>query len=400
MKIAIWMETLFAPGGSKRVATLLANELAKTHEVTMICHQDPSSEDRQMYHMSERIHVVFLDRDRYCTYFAKKAGALIKRINNKTGLFNGKHTCSILENSLLPPSARKKLLAFFEEQDYDVIIATAYYAMYLAILAPKLRSCTIGWQHNCYDGYFRVPNKMFWHHEQLLRRVLPQLDCYAVLSQYDKRDMEEKIGVPCQVMLNPRSFTSSRKASQEEKRFLLATRFTYAKGIDLMIEAFEKFCREDSQWTLDIIGDGERYQQTVADAQARGIQDRIHFAGFTKEPEAHYLQSSVLVLPSRWEGWPMVIMEAYEFGLPVIAFRTGAMDLIIRDGETGLLPEAFDTDAFASAMLCLAHDDTFRRRLAENAAAEADHYDIGAIAANWEKLLSSLVTRKTERKSL
>ena len=50
----------------------------------------------------------------------------------------------------------------------------------------------------------------------------------------------------------------------------------------------------------------------------------------------------------------MVIMEAFEFGLPVIAFHTGAMDLIIDDGKTGYLPEAFDTKKFTDAMLKLA----------------------------------------------
>ena len=56
----------------------------------------------------------------------------------------------------------------------------------------------------------------------------------------------------------------------------------------------------------------------------------------------------------------MVIMEAFEFGLPVIAYHMGAMDLIIDDGKTGFLPEAFDPHKFAQAMLKLAHDEELR----------------------------------------
>ena len=63
------------------------------------------------------------------------------------------------------------------------------------------------------------------------------------------------------------------------------------------------------------------------------LRTELHFVGYTNEPEKYYLNSSVFLLPSRWEGWPMVIMEAFEFGLPVIAFHTGAMDLIIDDGK-------------------------------------------------------------------
>jgi len=103
----------------------------------------------------------------------------------------------------------------------------------------------------------------------------------------------------------------------------------------------------------------------VADAKRRGIEDRVNFVGYTNEPEKYYLNSSVFLLPSRWEGWPMVIMEAFEFGLPVIAFHTGAMDLIIDDGKTGYLPEAFDTKKFTDAMLKLAHDENSAERCPE-----------------------------------
>ena len=140
----------------------------------------------------------------------------------------------------------------------------------------------------------------------------------------------------------------------------MATRFVYAKGLDLMMESFEEFCKQDDEWQLDIIGAGDLWNQIVADAKRRGIEDRVNFVGYTNEPEKYYLNSSVFLLPSRWEGWPMVIMEAFEFGLPVIAYHMGAMDLIIDDGKTGFLPEAFDPHKFAQAMLKLAHDEELR----------------------------------------
>lgn len=143
----------------------------------------------------------------------------------------------------------------------------------------------------------------------------------------------------------------------------MATRFVYAKGLDLMMESFEEFCKQDSEWQLDIIGSGDLMKEIMADAKKRNLLDRVNFVGYTNEPEKYYLNSSVFLLPSRWEGWPMVIMEAFEFGLPVIAFHTGAMDLIIDDGKTGFLPEAFDTHKFTEAMLKLAHDEDLRRQM-------------------------------------
>ena len=72
----------------------------------------------------------------------------------------------------------------------------------------------------------------------------------------------------------------------------------------------------------------------------------------------------------------MVIMEAFEFGLPVIAYHMGAMDLIIDDGKTGFLPEAFDPHKFAQAMLKLAHDEELRARMSANAIAKSDDFSI------------------------
>ena len=187
-----------------------------------------------------------------------------------------------------------------------------------------------------------MPNVVFWKQECLLQEYLPKLDRYIVLSDYDKRDYKKFLDIDTEVKINPRSFVSERKCDPKSKRFLMATRFVYAKGLDLMMESFEEFCKQDDEWQLDIIGAGDLWNQIVADAKRRGIEDRVNFVGYTNEPEKYYLNSSIFLLPSRWEGWPMVIMEAFEFGLPVIAFHTGAMDLIIDDGKTGYLPEAFD----------------------------------------------------------
>lgn len=179
---------------------------------------------------------------------------------------------------------------------------------------------------------------------------------------------------------------SERKCDPKSKRFLMATRFVYAKGLDLMMESFEEFCKQDDEWQLDIIGAGDLWNQIVADAKRRGIEDRVNFVGYTNEPEKYYLNSSVFLLPSRWEGWPMVIMEAFEFGLPVIAFHTGAMDLIIDDGKTGYLPEAFDTKKFTDAMLKLAHDEELRREMSRNAIWKSEDFAIEKAVKEWNRL--------------
>ena len=95
----------------------------------------------------------------------------------------------------------------------------------------------------------------------------------------------------------------------------------------------------------------------------------------------------------------MVIMEAFEFGLPVIAYHMGAMDLIIDDGKTGFLPEAFDPHKFAQAMLKLAHDEELRASfsmawMSANAIAKSDDFSIDKAVKEWDGLFERVVAKK------
>ena len=397
MKICIWVTKIFAPGGTKRVVTLLANELVKEHDVTIMAYQDRFKENRDIYHMSEDIKVDFIDNfdfvDKHKTPgFIRNV--LIKRINNRTGFYNKPKYNDKLANAIWTKETRRKWVEYLNEQDYDIIITTAKLSLLLGMLAPELKAKTIGWQHNCYDGYLNTKNVVFWHLESLLQEYLPKLDRYIVLSEYDQRDFKEKLGIESEVKINPRSFVSEAKCDPNRKQFLVVARFVYAKGLDLLLESFSEFAKEDNEWELSILGDGELRAEVEADVKKRNLEDRVHLVGYTTEPEKYYLNSSVFLLPSRWEGWPMVIMEAYEFGLPVIAYHTGAMDLIIEDNKTGLLPDAFDTKQFAQAMLKLAHNDELRAQMSKYAIVKSEDYAIENAVEEWNKLFTTLMGEK------
>ena len=394
MKICIWVTKIFDLGGTKRVVTLLANELVKEHDVTIMTYEDRFREDRTMYHLSEDIKVDFIDNDMFVNRHHTPAFCfrfLVKKLNEKYGIFNKKCFNHLLAEAIFPKKTREKWVDYLNAQNYDIIITTASLSLRLGMLAPKLDAKTIGWQHNCYDGYLHVPNVVFWKQECLLKEYLPKLGRYIVLSDYDKRDYMEKLGIDTEVKINPRSFVSEKKCDTHSKRFLMATRFVYAKGLDLMLDSFEEFAKEDDEWELDIIGAGDLFDKIVADAKKRHLDKRVHFIGYTNEPEKYYLGSSIFLLPSRWEGWPMVIMEAFEFGLPVIAYHMGAMDLIIDDGKTGFLPEAFDPHKFAQAMLTLAHDDALREQMSANAIAKSGDFAIEKAVKEWNDLFHRLM---------
>lgn len=397
MKICIWVTQIFALGGTKRVVTLLANELVKEHDVTIMVYQNRFKEDRNMYHLSEDVKVDYIDNFNFVNRHRTPAFCfrfLVKKLNEKFGIFNHKCFNHLLADAIFPKKTQEKWVEYLNAQDYDIVITTAALSLRLGMISKRLKARTIGWQHNCFSGYLEVPGVVFWKQECLLQEYLPQLDRYIVLSEYDRRDYEKILGIDTEVKINPRSFVSEKKCDPHAKRFLMATRFVYAKGLDLMMEAFEEFCKQDDEWVLDIIGAGDLWDEILADAKRRNLQDRVNFVGYTNEPEKYYLESSVFLLPSRWEGWPMVIMEAFEFGLPVIAFHTGAMDLIIDDQVTGYLPEAFDTHQFAEAMLKLAHDEDLRVQMHKNAIEKSGDFAIEKAVEEWNGLFKRLLEKE------
>jgi len=393
MNICIWTNSIFLLGGTKRVITVVANELIKTNNVTIMTHDIPENENREMYGLDERIAVDYVDINDYRDNKAsagKYMRSVVKVLNNKTGFFNKRGSVELLKNSLMPKKLQKKLVNYLNSKDYDVIIATAGNALTLSFVADRLNAKTVGWQHNCYDTYVLQRGILFWKKEEILKEYLPKLDEYVVLNDYDKIDFKEKLGINCIAMDNPRSFVSEAKTDIKQKQFFVAARFVEAKGLDLLINSFAKFCEVNDDWQLVIAGDGPKRNAVLKSVWRNGLQERVHFTGVTNEVIKYYLESSVYLLSSKWEGWGLVVIEAFELGMPVIAYDIVPIDLLITNGEDGFIVEKFDSDKFAAAMVKLANDEELRTKMAEKAILTAQKYSEVAISEKWERMLTSL----------
>jgi glycosyltransferase involved in cell wall biosynthesis len=102
-------------------------------------------------------------------------------------------------------------------------------------------------------------------------------------------------------------------------------------------------------------------------------------------------EASIFALSSRFEGFPMVLLEAMSVGLPVVSFDcpTGPRE-IVEDGRNGLLVPEADVDALAAALIRMIEDDELRRRCSKGALETAERYSIEAIGARWDELIEWL----------
>lgn len=139
------------------------------------------------------------------------------------------------------------------------------------------------------------------------------------------------------------------------------------KGFDHLVRACQLLDR-DLKWTLLIVGDGEDRAQLEGQIDAAGLSDRIILLGSRRNPFAYYREADVFVLPSKFEGFPNVLLEAMGIGAATVATDclSGPRELT-EDGQVGILVAVDDASALSRALTRLITNSEARQRLGEAA---------------------------------
>lgn len=132
------------------------------------------------------------------------------------------------------------------------------------------------------------------------------------------------------------------------------------KGHDLLLRALAILPKSGPAPHLIIGGDGEEQGALEALSQSLGLSQQVHFLGYTRDIAAICAAADVFALVSRDEAFPLTLLEAGHFGLPVVATRVGGVGELVVDGETGLLVERGDVAGIAAALTRLLADPGLR----------------------------------------
>jgi glycosyltransferase involved in cell wall biosynthesis len=123
-----------------------------------------------------------------------------------------------------------------------------------------------------------------------------------------------------------------------------------------------------------------------------GLGGAVHFAGYQAQPQSYLAAMDVFALTSDSEGMPLVVLEAWAAGVPVIASAVGGVPKLIDPGRTGLLFPPGDEAALAEALVRLLTDPPARRRLAEEGYREVvSRYDTRRMADEYERSYRQLI---------
>lgn len=225
-------------------------------------------------------------------------------------------------------------------------------------------------------------------------RIVRRFDKFVVLTHEDKGYWGNLPNI--EVIPNAAMHVSENYSDVKNKRVIAVGRLDYQKGFDRLIEAWEWIQRtgEWADWRLDIFGQGEWQEMLQQMIDEKGLQDTVRINKPTKQIGEEYVKSSLLVMSSHYEGFPMVMIESMACGLPVVSFdyKCGPKD-IIQHGINGLLVPEGDIKALANAMMEVMTDETYRRMLSRNARKVVDTYSEEAVMARWIRLFTSITAR-------
>lgn len=221
--------------------------------------------------------------------------------------------------------------------------------------------------------------------------IVSRFDRFVVLTQEDKGYWGDIPNIT--VIPNAAMHVGEKYADVSAKRVIAVGRLDYQKGFDRLINAWKliQLSGRFNEWRLDIFGQGEWKDMLNRMIHEGDIADTASIHNPTKEIGNEYAKSSMLVMSSNYEGFPMVMIEAMACGLPVVSydFKCGPKD-IIDEGSNGLLVREGDIDGLASAMMKLMSDEQLRQRMSENAKKVVETYSEENVMRQWLDLFASL----------
>jgi glycosyltransferase involved in cell wall biosynthesis len=173
---------------------------------------------------------------------------------------------------------------------------------------------------------------------------------------------------------------------------VIVGRLEHVKGIDVAIRAIANL--QIPQITLHVVGSGPMLQEYRELAQSLGVADRVIFHGAQDNPYRYIAHAKALLMSSRHEGLPYVVLEALCLKTPIVASAVGGLSEVLVHGETALLCPATDHFAFAAAISSLYHSNELPVRLAGNGSALLhQQFSAGRMIKEYEELYAKLSDR-------
>ena len=384
LKIVYCIPSLYYPSGMERVVTLKANYFAEVYGYEVVIILTDGKDKKPFYSLSPLVRIINLDinyDELYGKSFLKKTVLYLKKqriFKNRLRdcLFNLKPDISI-------STLRREINFFNSIKDGSIKIGEIHFskANYRDFKGEK-------------SIYIVQKSIAFFWMRQLIYQ-LKKLDKFITLTEEDKMLWTELKNV--QTINNPLSFFPDRISQCENKQIIAAGRYVPQKGFDLLIEAWSLVEKKHPDWKLLIFGDGDR--KLLENIINKNNLQNCYLKHSTNDIASEFINSSIYVLSSRFEGFGMVIIEAMACGVPPIAFDCpcGPKD-IINNLKDGILVKSEDINELADKICFLIENENIRKEMGIKARKNAERFKIEYIAEQWKLLFEELINKSNNKK--
>ena len=203
-------------------------------------------------------------------------------------------------------------------------------------------------------------------YQKIYKYLFNEADCVIVLSQLWEKYVNDTfhLGDKVKVIYNPCTTEILEEKHAKKKQILFAGTVNARKGYADMIKAFAKIAHEYPDWKIVFAGNGE-IKQGEELAKSLGIESQTVFLGWVSgdTKDKAFKESMIFCLPSYAEGFPMAVLDAWAYGLPVITTPVGGIPDIAEDGKNMLLFYAGDIEQLAYNMKTLIDNEDLRNQI-------------------------------------
>ncbi|NOE83721.1 glycosyltransferase family 4 protein [Vibrio cholerae] len=354
-RICFFVGDLNNAGGTERVSSVIANELHQrgyqVHMLSLQCGDKP--------------------------FFELAKGIEISQLFTTVG-----------RGVLRLPIAVTKLRRYLKVHQIDILIDVE--SMLALYALPALMGLNI--RHICWEHFF-YHNDLGKYSRRIARKLAARYaDDVVTLTERDKQFWLANTTCRANITAIPNPMTIEKPNkidTNKEKIFLAVGRLTNIKGFDLLLQSWARVAPFHPDWSLRIVGDGEDKAILEQLCHDLNITSSTEFAGKTNNVAAHYQQAAFFVLSSRFEGLPLVLIEAQAFGLPAISFDcdTGPSE-IIQQEITGWLCQNLDIKSLSDQLdlaIDIFNNKDLYSRYQINSVVNAQRFCISEVSELWCK---------------
>lgn len=279
-----------------------------------------------------------------------------------------------------------KLIKLIKRKNYNIIHVHLFPADIFVAIASLFLSKNIKWifsEHNVYNRrrtfkIFKVLDNFTYSRYSKIICVSKQVE--STLFSWMPFVKEKTKIIPNAVPI-PKLLKSSFFKTYD---ILFVGGLTQAKGVDILLKAVKILKNKYSKnLKTAIVGDGPLRENLNSLAAQLRIDEEVKFLGIRKDIDKLMESSNIFVLPSRWEGLPMVILEAMSRRMSIIATTVGGIPEVIENEKEGILISPGDPQALAQAINELLENEELQEKLSQTAYKKVrENYSIEAYSAN------------------